>query len=205
MSTKRSIDLLEKAVNSYLLLDPEIVEKFSALKDSVIAIELLGLNRTFYLLPRQEKSGETVVGILDHFEGNADTTLSGTPLALLKMGLASDATSLMLKGEVEIRGDIRLGKAFKKIMADMDIDWEDHLASLIGDIPAHQALRLSHKLSSWTRQTRDSLMADLSEYLQEESRDVVSGVELEMFYESVDLLRDDMNRLRARLEALKGK
>jgi ubiquinone biosynthesis protein UbiJ len=48
-------------------------------------------------------------------------------------------------------------------------------------------------------------MSNVSEYLQEESRDVISGAELEMFYNSVDRLRDDVDRLRARVDAFKNK
>ncbi len=197
--------LLAKAINSYLSLDPEMAEKVSVFKGRVIAIELQGLNRTLYLLPEENESGEAVIDVAAHIDGEADTILRGTPLALFKMGLASNVAPMMLKGEIEIDGDIRLGKDFKKIIAGMDIDWEDHLANLIGDTAANQAMSLARKVSNWSSQTKDSLLTDLSEYLQEESRDVISGAELEVFYNSVDRLRDDVDRLCARFEALKEK
>lgn len=199
------VDQLSRAINSYFSLDPEMAEKISAFKDRVIAIELQGLNKTFYLLPRNGASGGLVIDVEEHIDGEADTTLRGTPLALFKMGLASDIAPMMLKGEIEIDGDIRLGKEFKKVLAEMDVDWEEHLANLIGDVPAHHASQLMRKFFNWSRQSRDSLMSNVSEYLQEESRDVISGAELEMFYNSVDRLRDDVDRLRARVDAFKNK
>ena len=203
--------LLDQAINSYLSLDPEMVEKIAAFKGRVIAIELLAPRATFYLLPQsvphkpdeENTSDKVVMKVATQIDGKADTTLRGTPLALFKMGLASDVAPMMLRGEVEIDGDIRLGKDFKKVIASMDIDWEEHLSNLMGDMAASQAMSLARKISNWSRQSKDSLVTDLSEYLQEESRDVVSGAELEMFYNGVDRLRDDVDRLCARFEALK--
>lgn len=213
MKTGLAIELLGKAISRCLSLDPEMAEKISVFKGRVIAIELQGWKKTIYLLPQAPSQGinresapaEVVITVAEHIDGEADTTLRGTPLTLFKMGLVSDVAPMMLKGEIEIDGDVKLGKEFKKMLGDMDIDWEEHLANLIGDVPAHHATQLLRKFSNWSRQSRDSLTSSLSEYLQEESCDVVSGAELEMFYNSVDQLRNDAGRLHARFEDLTGK
>ncbi len=41
-----------------------------------------------------------------------------------------------------------------------------------------------------------------SEYLQEESRDVVTETELMLFNNAVDQLRDDVDRLQAKVKTL---
>lgn len=205
MKTTLALKLLGQAINSYFSLDPEMAEKISAFKGRSIAIELQGLGKILYLLPQECASGEVIIDVAEYIDGEADTTIRGTPLALFKMGLVKDAAPMMLKGEIEIDGDVRLGKEFKKVLADMDIDREEHLSNLIGDAPAHSASQLLRKFSKWSRQSRDSLTSSLSEYLQEESRDVVSGAELKMFYNSVDKLRNDVDRLQARVENLTGK
>ena len=51
---------------------------------------------------------------------------------------------------------------------------------------------------------RAVLGGSMGEYLQEESRDVVSGAEMGMFYQQVDKLRDDTERLKARIDRLPG-
>ena len=193
---------LDAMINRYLLLDPEIAQKISAFEGRVIAIELVGLNKKFYLLP-QGSAEDTCIKLSEHYEGEPDTVLKGTPVALFKMGIASDVAPMMLKGEVEISGDMRLGREFKKLLAEMDVDWEESLASLIGDAPAHQLTRVAKQFTRWAGKAKQSIVADISEYLQEESRDVVAGAELEMFYQDVDELRDDVGRLQARVDALK--
>lgn len=193
---------LDAMINRYLLLDPEIAQKMSAFEGRVIAIELQGINKKFYLFP-QGASQDACIKLTEQYEGDPDTVLRGTPVALFKMGIASDVAPMMLKGEVEISGDMRLGREFKKLLAEMDVDWEENLASLIGDAPAHQLTRVAKQFTHWASKAKKSIATDISEYLQEESRDVVAGAELEMFYEDVDELRDDVDRLQARLDALK--
>lgn len=193
---------LDAMINRYLLLDPEIAQKISAFEGRVIAIELQGINKKFYLFP-QGTLQDACIKLTEQYEGKPDTVLKGTPVALFKMGIASDVAPMMLKGEVEISGDMRLGREFKKLLAEMDVDWEENLASLIGDAPAHQLTRVAKQFTHWASKAKKSIATDISEYLQEESRDVVAGAELEMFYEDVDELRDDVDRLQARLDALK--
>ena len=195
-----SIIWLEAMINRYLSLDPEITEKIAELEGRVIAVEITGINKTLYFLPHQ--AGMDVV---EQYDNEADTTLKGSPLALLKMSMSKDVAPLMLKGEVEIEGDVRLGRGFKKILSEMDVDWEEYMARIIGDASAHHLASLTKRIISWGRQAGNDVASDVSEYLQEESRDLVSKPELEMFYEDVDALRNQLDRVQARFEALKNK
>jgi ubiquinone biosynthesis protein UbiJ len=161
------------------------------------------MDKVFYLLPQTGIKDE-FIKLSEHYDGVPDTVLKGSPAALFKMGMVSDVAPMTLKGEVEISGDMRLGREFKKLLAEMDIDWEEHLASFIGDAPAHQVTGAAKQFVGWANKAKQAILADVSEYLQEESRDVVTGAELEMFYEDVDNLRNDVDRLQAKVEALKN-
>lgn len=186
---------INRAINRYLTLDPETPAKFNELQGQVICIEILGFNKKLYLLPKREG-----IEVLEAYTAEPDATLSGTPAALFKLGLTDDAAPLLLKGEVEITGNMALGRQFKKILAGMQIDWEELLSKSIGDIPAHQATQALTKFSSWKRQSANTLLENISEYLQEETRDVISAPELEIFYRNADSLRDDVARFEARLD-----
>ena len=54
----------------------------------------------------------------------------------------------------------------------------------------------------WGRQSADNLSLDLKEYLQEEARLLPSRYEIEEFLDQADTLRDDVERLAARVERL---
>ena len=183
---------LENIVNRYLALDPEGLKNLASLKGKVICIDVSGLNKKYYIFPDDEK-----VIIRTDFDDEPDTIIRGLPSALLKLSLLADSAPLMLSGEIEIIGDVRAGREFKKCLSNLNIDWEEHLSKAIGDVPANLAFTAVNKLSSWTKKAASSLKEDASEYLQEESRDVVTGAELDSFNAKVDKLRDDVERLGA--------
>jgi len=156
----------------------------------VICIKLKLIERELYLFPHEQG-----IDIETQYHGEPDTTLSGTPMALLKMGLSKQTAPLLLKGEINIEGDTRLGREFKKVLASLDLDWEELAAKWIGDAPAHQLFRALGSLQGWGKKSARAVADDVSEYLQEESRDVVSGAELNYFNQQVDELRDAVARI----------
>lgn len=185
---------LEVAVNKVLQLDPDTLEQIQKLQGKVIAMELRGLNATLYVIPQQE--GLNVFG---HFEGDPDTLLSGTPIALARMGLAKNAGDVLFEGDVEISGDVELGQQFREILDGLDIDWEEHLSHLTGDIVAHKVGNLVRGAMKWGKQTTDTLGQDAAEYLQEESRDLPNRSEVNSYLKNIDTLRSDVDRLEARI------
>ena len=191
--------LLETAINKYLALDPEAPDKLQAFDDKVICLEISDLNKQLYLLIKDRK-----IIVREIYDGPVDTVISGTPAALFKLGLKKDTASLFFAREVELRGNTRLGRQFKALLSEMDIDWEEHLSAIVGDIAAHRLQKLFNGIHAWGRSAADNFSADVSEYIQEESRMVISGAELEMFFRQVDDLRDGTERLSARIERMSG-
>jgi len=189
--------ILESVINHYLALDPEMLDKLAAFNGKVIKLEMTGLNKAFYLFPNDRG-----IQVKTEHEGPVDTVLSGTPVSLFKMGLVSNAADLLLKGEVEISGDTRLGHQFKNMFSQMEIDWSEPLANFVGDSFAYQLQQSGKRLGLWGKDTVKSVSMSVSEYLQEESRDVVTETELEIFNDAVDQLRDDVDRLQAKIKSL---
>jgi ubiquinone biosynthesis protein UbiJ len=189
--------LLSSAFNRYLALDPEAPEKMKALDGKLIGIELRGLQGELFLFV-----DDGAIEVITESAIEPDTILRGSPSGLFKLGLHRDSAPLFFSGEVEIRGDTRLGRQFKAVLADMEIDWEEHLSKFAGDFAAHRLVNAFDKFGKWSRSTVNNLGADIGEYLQEERRDVVSGAEIDVFSQQVDRLRDDVDRLEARIHRL---
>ena len=192
-------NLLTSSFNQYLALDPEAPEKLKAFDGKLICVDIRGPNIQVYL----SIDGDRAVMVTEH-EAEPDATIIGSPAALFKLGVHKDAAPLFFSGEVEIRGDTRLGRQFKSVLAEMEIDWEEHLSKFVGDVAAHQLVETFNELTNWGRSAASNFADDVGEYLQEESRDVVSGAEMEVFNHQVDLLRDDTDRLEARIKRLAG-
>ena len=189
---------LEIAVNHYLSLDDETLPQLADFAGKIIAIEILALNQTLFLFPSAEG-----IMILSDYDGEADTTISGTPLALAKLGISNDASAVFFAGEVRISGDIRLGHQFKNVLQHMQIGWEEHLSRFIGDMAAHQLSNTARELYKWMQRSTGSFNMNVGEYLQEESQLVVGKAELDRFAQNVDALRSAVDRIESRLIRLR--
>lgn len=191
---------LSTALNAYLALDPDTHEKLASLTGRVIAIELHGLKLRFYF-----RVTDTELQVEPHYEGEIDTTLSGTPLDLLAAGIGKNKSNTALAGDLEITGDVETGHQFQKFLQGIDIDWEEHLSRLVGDVAAHQAGNATRSYSQWKHSSRKNLQQDISEYLQEEGRFLPHPDEIDSFLSAVNVLRNDADRLELRIQRLQQK
>lgn len=189
--------VLETAANQYLKLSPESLDKLGRLQGKVVAMELRGLNQTLYLLPDQQ--GLMIQG---HFEGEADATLSGTPVSFAELSLSNNPNRVLFRGDVTITGDIKLGQDFKRILDELDVDWEEVLSKYTGDVIAHKLGDLLRGFNQWGQNTLRTLGQNGAEYLQQESFDLPFKDEVEPFLQEVNQVRDDVERLAARITRL---
>jgi ubiquinone biosynthesis protein UbiJ len=164
----------------------------------VIALELRGLD--LMLVFRVHGQGITFIEAPDQMP---DTVLRGAPLGIARLGFGrGNATGTLFSGDVEISGDVETGQAFKAVLDGIDIDWEEQLARLTGDVLAHQLGNAARHTAKWLDHARLTLEQDLSEYLQEELRVVPTRIEIENLIEAIGRLGMDADRLEARLRRL---
>ena len=110
--------------------------------------------------------------------------------------------TLFFEGDVVITGDVALGQAFRDLLLAVDIDWEENLSRFTGDVLAHQLGNAVRSGQHWARQSRHTLKQDAAEYLQEEGRLLIAGDEMAGYLGAVDTLREDVDRLTARVQRL---
>jgi len=186
---------IETAFNQYISLDPNALSRFEDMEGKVIEINFKGLNESLFLFP-----GMDGIMVMSDFDAEADTTLSGTPIALVRLSLSENAAPVLFSGEVTISGDTRLGHQFKKILSQLDIDWEEQLSRYTGDMVAHQLGNMARDFSKLVSRSKDSMFMDAGEYLQEESHLIPARAEIDKFISQVDSLRDATDRLQARIK-----
>ncbi len=185
---------LETALNQLLQLDPDVPPRLAELADEVIAIDLEGLGLSVYL--QAVASG---VRVLSGYDGEPTVRISGTPLALARhwRGDKSAGNSLT------ISGDATVARQFQTLLSQLDIDWEELLSRMVGDIAAYQLGRFWRGFRTWSRQSVDVLLRDSSEYLQYELRALPPRSAVEQFLSAVDTLHEDADRLAARIVRLR--
>lgn len=134
----------------------------------------------------------------------ADTTVYGTPFALLAM-TAPLADLRLRTGRVRIEGDAETAQAFRELLSHANPDLEAEVARHLGELPAHHALRFARGALQFGKQVAGSFAANTAEYLTEETHQLPPRVEAEVFMDDVDRLREGVDRAEARLRLLEAR
>lgn len=130
-----------------------------------------------------------------------DATITGGPFSLLALsGPAPEA--VLQRGDVRIDGDAELAQKFRELALLLRPDLEEELSLVVGDVPAHQLGRFARAAFGWTRKAALTTVRNAAEYLGHERRDLIPRSEADQFLQGVDTLREDVDRLEARIDLL---
>ncbi len=187
------LDSAEKMVNKVLSLDEETLASLAILAGKVFEIDVLNTDIRIFILP----SGEGIT-LASEYEGKADVAIKGRPSALLGMITAEKIGA----GEIEINGNVGLAQQFQSILKNMDVDWEEYLSHFVGDITAHNVGNFLRGVSRFAMATGKTIGLDISEYLRYEKEALLDKLELDEFIQTVDKLRNDVERMQKRVERL---
>ena len=192
--TPSPLAIVNKSLNGHIQESTAAADRLSSLAGKSLAIDVVG-SGIGLLLSAQD--AELCVSIAAGAPANA--TVSGTPLALLS-SLRGDVLSGFHASGVTMTGDAEIAEAFSVLLRLARPDLEEQLAHVTGDIFAHQAGNVVRDLRAWASQALDASRMNVSEFLQEESRQVPARVEVEHFYAEIDRLRDAAERVAARID-----
>lgn len=194
-----ALSRLQSLINGALDLDPGSKQSLRDMAGKVLAIQSTFPPKSLCIavcadghlrLPRDD-TGEP-----------ADLTLTGTPVALAALFVqASRRTSLADTG-VTIDGDQELLHQLSAILRELDLDWEQALAGVIGDAAAHIAASGVRRALNWHSEAAARSASGLGEYFREESGYTVGNAEAEQWFTQVRQLSRDTDRLAARAAKL---
>ena len=188
---------IERSLAAALARDPLTARRLAALQGKVIAIGGSEPDWQLFLLPAEAR-----IDLMLAYEGEADCSLSA-PSALLVRLLVSDQRQALLQDpQVQLSGDSQVLVSLQNALGGLRLDGEAELARWLGPVPAHALADLLRDGWQWGGQVRQSLGRSLSEYLTEESRQLVGQAEAEVRAEQLYQLRLDLERLEARVQQL---
>ena len=197
------LSAIETSINAWLKLDDDALPRFAELDGNIIRLHITGLDLNLYFLPAA--SGIQVLGSYPSKEegGIVDATIHGSPMALIRLSTSNNAGETLLKSDVEIEGDMRIAEKFSEILREVDIDWEELLSKLVGDIVAHQAGQATRGVSGWIKDSAKAMQMNTGEYITEESGLSPADAEINHYLNQVDEVRMAVDRLEARVNLLK--
>ncbi|MEO6080191.1 MAG: SCP2 sterol-binding domain-containing protein [Steroidobacteraceae bacterium] len=133
-----------------------------------------------------------------------DAVIAGSPLGLLAL-LREDPADVIRRGDVSLSGDAELAARFQELLQLLRPDLEAGIARVTGDIPAHGAGLLLRKALEYGRASLRTQATNVGEYLAHEKRVLVPRAEAEQYLHDVDALREQADRLAARVALLESR
>ena len=189
--------LLSRAVSSLVSTDPDSAERLARLDGAVIAIQLRDSSWQAFAVPRDRG-----VELKRQHDGAVAVRVSARFADFIAYARASRRGDSLGAGRIEISGDLAVAQQVQALLAELSIDWEEVLARMVGDIPAHQCGRLARAVATWGRDTLAKFERDTADYLHYDSRLVVERRAIEELGRAVFVLADDVARFEARLRRL---
>lgn len=166
------------------------------LAGKVVAVRVRDTALAMYFL-----IGEDGVDLRLKAEDDPDVAITSSLLSLASLAAQGGETALR-DGSIELTGDVYTAQAFQQLLGYGRPDLEEELSAVIGDVAAHSIGDFIRGIGRWGREARSTMGQNLSEYLQEESRALPSRYEADRFRKEVNTLRDDVDRLEARIRRL---
>jgi ubiquinone biosynthesis protein UbiJ len=185
----------EKTLNTALAYDPSSRIALEKLAPHILAIRILTPDITIFVAPTADG-----VHLLGQCEADITTRLEGTLPALISL-INSDRLNLKDSG-VNLFGSTSFLAELQSILKNLDIDWEEMLSNVFGDIIGHQGAGLIRSKMSWAKDRANNIQRLTSEFLTEELSILPSKPELAFFNAQVDDIKLGVDRIEARIEQI---
>lgn len=187
---------VEPVVNAAIGLDEEAVRRVRALGDAALEVHVTGLGFSLFLVPDGQR-----LRIAGEYDGEPAARISGPPASLARLGTTA-GTRVLFGGSIHVDGDVQVATAYKRLFDTIEPDWEEALARISGDVPAHEAGRAVRAFRDGVRRAVDGRRQDLRAWLIDEIEALPAPGEVEEWLAGVDALRADTDRLAARVARL---
>lgn len=187
---------LEGLINTVLAQDPGATLQLQRYSGKVVRCQCTSpVQFDCYLVIEDSR-----IALLSMYEAKADASLSASASAFSKLAMSSSQTEALFSPDVVISGDTHLIQALHRIIAHLEIDWEAHLALVFGDVASHQLGQFFSKSQRWAARTKDAVLANVEEYLHEESQILPNKTEYAHFSVRLDELKLRLDRINARTQ-----
>lgn len=188
---------LEASLNHALGLDDETRQRLKGLNGRAIAIDFSGTSLAMRIAVEDDQ-----LRIGPAFAATTDLKLRASPASFLAMALRRSDNSRLSAGKIEISGDAELARQVEKLMHKFQPDIEEAFTRVFGDVLGYQIAQAFKRAFDNSCVITKAWIQDSAEYLREESRELVAPAEMEQFLDEVDTVRDDADRLEARISRL---
>ena len=189
---------LEAALDRALALDPDTRASLRALDGRRVALAIESPPLALQVTVEGERLRVGPVDAASEPDLGIRATLGGL-VSQLPFFKRDDAPPV---GRVRVSGDADLARRLQRLAERFDPDWQQPFTRVFGDVLGVQVAKAFAAALREAKSAGAGFAGSAAEFLTEESRDVVAKDELHAFYDDVDAVRDDVERLAVRVQRL---
>lgn len=189
---------IEPLINQALRLDPAASALLAPLVGKTLAISLTDVKLECSVVFSEES-----ITLISAFEPTADTTLTAPLLSLIRFARDPDLSLKPLN--IRISGDIQTLKPLLQLLQEVEPDWEEALAARIGDSAASQLGYWSRQVMQWSAISRKRVTDQAKYFLDQGNHRYMTHAELSEFFDEIDDLNIDSERLELKVARLERK
>jgi ubiquinone biosynthesis protein UbiJ len=189
-----AFEAAESLINGALKYDPATLRKMGELEGKVLLIE----STMPPLKLAMETNGQGIM-LHSNWQDKADTTVSGSLISIAGLAVNSASQASFSGSGVNMSGDLDLLLKINNLLAELNVDWEAILASVIGDIPAHLMADKLRKSAAMAKDVGQRAKSAAAEVAKEELRVTPTSPEFKGFSQQVRELSSGVERAAARI------
>lgn len=193
---------LEQAFNFLIKEDPHLANLLEPFETKTVEVKIRQPSITVCMFLEHDRirlssQSAATLGI------EADASIEAPAGTLFSM--LTSRTNALVNTEMQISGDIELVQDLLRALHKADIQWQDLVGSVFGDVVSRHMQQLAEAGTEWRTQANARIKRNLDDYLKEEARVVPHSLDTARFAEQAHDLRLQLDRLSARTQALNAR
>lgn len=186
---------IETIVNCALKADPDALAKITQIKNQVIEIHCEDWNIKFYMVVDSQG-----LQFYKKYSEEVNTIIRGTLNNFLHIFIKGADTKTLFHYPIEIDGNTHNVEVLRDAFKNLDIDFEEKLSHFLGDSLAHKIMFHAKETKNYVKRSAENILHQTEEFIHCEAKNLISHKQAEKFYEDVAKLRDDVDRIEAKLK-----
>ena len=185
---------LEVIINRALKADPAATAKIATIKNQVLEIHCEDWEMNFYIVVDSQ-------GLQFHqkYSSASNTVIRGTLNNFLHVFIKGGDTKAVFNYPIDIIGNTHNIEVLRDAFKNIDIDFEEKLSHYLGDTLSHKLFFRLKEAKNVLKKSAENFTNQTKEFIHCETKSLVSQKQAEQFYADVAKLRDDVDRMEARV------
>lgn len=177
---------LETTINALLRRSTTSQPLLEKLDNAVIQLTITDWQLNLFWIFNADK-----IRLVSEWDHPVTSSISGELIAITRLGLSGAKVAK----DLTVSGDLHQVELFKRLFAELHIDWQAELTPFIGAGKTHTIEIELKKIASGLRNIARSLRESSKDYMQEESRILPTRFEFDEFSQSVRQLQRRIEKI----------